>query len=322
MMTKDNSPFFIIGPPRSGTTLIVQMLNRHSRIFIPPETHFFSFVNGFISREKIEERKIIQPEVLRSIVEGYVNGRMFRFLDIEGDTVKPVLLKNASNYGDIFENLMNYLLKRSGKHRWGEKTPRHLRHVDKIKRYFPGAKFILLVRDGRATIKSHYSHPGWFHNIVFFSKEWLRDAKAMLDIIDSVESDKFFILRYESLLENPEDVVRKLMKFLGETYEESMLVPVDDNENGYQFYTRPWMVKSSMGIDHRRADSWREELAPAQIKLIERLTCKELMALGYSTTNPRALTWPLLYIIEYLRFFMYRLKKKLSTTEVFKVSRQ
>lgn len=143
-------PFFIVGSPRSGTTLLVQILNRHNNIYIPPETAFFHHLSLF-NKVKKEEQKLAKD--ISDFVAYYSEQRATKYLNLPEGKVQEILLHNVASYMDVFINLMNELKKQSKKQRWGEKTPHHLRCINEVKKHIPNTKYIIMVRDGRAVIK-------------------------------------------------------------------------------------------------------------------------------------------------------------------------
>jgi hypothetical protein len=99
-----------------------------------------------------------------------------------------------------------------------EKTPRHIRKIDVIRRAIPGARFIVLVRDGRdvtASIAQRY--PGNFtHGIA----RWVFDNNIALSLRGSPDA---LIVRYEDLVVDPARAVAGICAFLEIEYHESML---------------------------------------------------------------------------------------------------
>ena len=102
-----DAPFFIVGSPRSGTTLLEQLVNRHSRLYIPPETAFFHLLSrhGQLVSETAGER-------IASFVQTYLHSSAAEMLNLGHDaTVQKELLENARCYADVFYNLLKLLKK-------------------------------------------------------------------------------------------------------------------------------------------------------------------------------------------------------------------
>src|SRR5262245_17177570 len=126
--------FFIVGCPRSGTTMLQQALNRHSQIAIPPETKYFS---SFFRRSRRRQRQhlkrlnadlCIQLTEPTTSIASIVQGRAF-YEDMAKTYVERLAVKDV---------------------RWfGEKTPEHTSALPIIREMYPEAKILVLCRDGR-----------------------------------------------------------------------------------------------------------------------------------------------------------------------------
>lgn len=291
----DASPFFVIGSVRSGTTLVERILSRHSRLYVPPETFFFTFLDrlGVINCDPSSK------DELQHVAQKYRESKSFAFLDLPRGQEELLMLEDATSYRDIFANLMNFLSHRAGKPRWGEKTPNNLRYVPRIREYFPSARFILVVRDGRAAIISRLKHPNWRRNLIGWARHWAEDASHMRQLMGEIDPSVLFVLRFEELLRSPEHVVREMCNFLGESFEPEMIEPDQVNSaKKRDYYRQPWMSKSTMEIDPARANDWREEYSPRKLKIVEKIAGEQLLGLGYALENPRAPGWRALYVLE------------------------
>ena len=125
---------FIVGCPRSGTTLVQLALNRHSQIVIPPETkYFFSFLG---------HSKQCQHEHLK---------RLERDLQIR--IPKPeTRVRSGPEARAFFEHVARLYVEHLGKKNvvyFGDKSPEHTGQLSDIRRHFPDAKILIVYRDGR-----------------------------------------------------------------------------------------------------------------------------------------------------------------------------
>ncbi|HTI48958.1 MAG TPA: sulfotransferase [Casimicrobiaceae bacterium] len=122
-----------------------------------------------------------------------------------------------------------------------EKTPRHIRKVDAIRRAIPGARFVVLVRDGRdvtASIAQRY--PGDFaHGIA----RWVFDNRIALSLRGSADA---LIVRYEDIVVDPAREMTKVCAFLGVAYDDALL----------KYHERPHLwygekdVRRTSGVAH------------------------------------------------------------------------
>jgi hypothetical protein len=104
-----------------------------------------------------------------------------------------------------------------GKARWVEKTPRHIYRVREILRYFPAAKIVLMLRDGRdvaCSIRDRYG------SLEAGIDRWIEDNRAGEPFWDNASVR---VVRYEKLVSEFEPTVRAVFAFVGEAFEEAAL---------------------------------------------------------------------------------------------------
>jgi hypothetical protein len=139
---KQNSPMpFVVGSPRSGTTLLRFMLDAHLDMAIPPETGFFMSDKKFSDdREKFFLEITAYPSESPNWGDFHISKENFR---TEIEKLK------AFNLTDGLRAFYRVYAERFGKKRWGDKTPLHGLHMKKIQDILPEARFLHIIRDGR-----------------------------------------------------------------------------------------------------------------------------------------------------------------------------
>jgi hypothetical protein len=196
-MNKFKNPVFIVGMPRSGTTLLQGILCNTHHYFPIPETHFFSIVTfglkkstlSYKSRRRIQH-KLLKKSRIRLDLESFAN----KFTEIQ-----------------FFEHVINqYNI--DGIDTFLEKTPRHIFFYSKILKYYPDAKFICLIREPKNVISSQLSNsPKKNKSIIRLS---LLYNKIASEISKAHQNSNVFLVRYEDLTIDPEKVLRQLFSFL------------------------------------------------------------------------------------------------------------
>ena len=146
------APVFVIGPARSGTTLLQTMLGAHPSISALPEMHFwFRIVEladywGDVSQP---ERFRAALGELVSLPAGLLDGADFRVDRILEEAAAQSFL--GLEYRDLLDSVGRDLARRQGKVRWAEKTP--WQSAERIWQLFPEAQIIHLMREiGRAHV--------------------------------------------------------------------------------------------------------------------------------------------------------------------------
>lgn len=209
---------FIVGCPRSGTTLLQSMLAAHPGVFSLPETHFFPTI--------LPTKRLLKAW---GITNNYLAGKQ-KLMDFGA---KPSEIPNwlAGHFiSRLTENFVELLDRRAleeGKYAWVEKTPSHLHFVPNIEGLVPDVKFIHIIRSGRDAIASLYEatnkYPeswGGARSLETCLNRWINDLRISFKY---TENSNHFMLRYEDLISDTEDRLKGVSKFLYMEYSSKML---------------------------------------------------------------------------------------------------
>jgi hypothetical protein len=210
---------FVVGCPRSGTTLLQALLAGHPMLVSLPETHFFS-----LARARHGIARLCGAASPRGAAYA---GEVFRNM---GHTLEPpgqwqVIRKRQS--AKWFVASMDRIAVESGACGWVEKTPSHIARIREIERYVPHAKIIHLLRDGREVIASmhqatHYYPQSWggTRTIDECIERWLRDVKMS---IGYAKRPNHLVLLFDELVSSPQSSLQRICEFLTIPYHSLML---------------------------------------------------------------------------------------------------
>lgn len=205
---RDSDYIFVVGCPRSGTTLLSVLLDRHSRLCISPETQFFDEALPLLTRDPKE----LMLDVLR-------RWSRLREFGIEPEAVMHLLGERDTAPADVLDAMLTLYRQSQQKPRCGEKTPQHLFHVPSLLELFPNAKVICIERDGREVALSLNAMPWWApRNLSDAARLW-NHAVEVAATFACDYPERFTIVRYEELVTHPERLLRPLMEFAGESFE-------------------------------------------------------------------------------------------------------
>jgi hypothetical protein len=188
------APIFVIGAPRSGTTLLRLILDSHPRISCGEETHFLRDMGAIVGRHW-------------DLVSSYGFDRDWWLDRIRG----------------FYEGFQADVLARSGKARWAEKDPTYTLVLDLIDELFPEAVYVHVLRDGRDVVASFRDRWGYRSAARAARGEWARHVRAARALGARLPADRFLELRYERLVAGPESEARRLFDFLGEAWQPDVL---------------------------------------------------------------------------------------------------
>jgi hypothetical protein len=237
---------FIVGCPRSGTTLLQSFLASHSKIVSFPETHLYSrtiSINPIIQKVTLYRAKHIKivEEILTDL--GVQKNKEFKEFGSTFYTSEWVKFLNGqlNQIGEHFRNAEEEFLL--------EKTPRHLHFIDQIQGTENEAFFIHLIRNGEDVVASLSEATG--NN----PEEWSGERSVDKSIFwwnRSIRISQKYIgqknnchVRYENLVKSPEKVLRFLFDRIGLPFEDEILSNYHETANSLIGEEEVWKVKNT-----------------------------------------------------------------------------
>lgn len=222
---------FIIGYPRSGTTLLRLMMNKHPRICVPPEAAFLTWLYRDFAEFSFSASAVHEFVVALSGTRKIENWKLdFTELERELSARAPI------NYAELCDGVYNYYIQhilRRSVDVIGDKNNTYLNEIDLLASLYPGARFIHIVRDGRAvaascldlasrSLASRYAPrlPGTLPEI---AAHWNASIDTILRSLSALNRDRHSTVRFEDLVVNPVSELRGLCAFIEVEFNEDML---------------------------------------------------------------------------------------------------
>jgi len=194
------NPIFVVGCPRSGTSVLAHSLARHSQMWLGPESDY------------IAPLACLAKELYTF---GTQRGER-HWLSNQGVTLDEFLEYIGLGINALYTN-------RSGGLRWIEQTPAYTLNLYDLSKMFPGAHFIHIVRDGRDVVNSmlHSGFPWkWASDFQVACKTWVGFVKAALEFEDT-NPTRILKVYHELLITNSSKKLKKILDFLNLPYEEA-----------------------------------------------------------------------------------------------------
>ncbi|TDC63400.1 sulfotransferase [Actinomadura sp. GC306] len=282
MTPQTSRPIFIIGCPRSGTTLLQQMLHSHPRIAFPSETRFVH--TSYEVRRSFGDLE--QEENRRRLAEWIVKGKDTKFHVLKLDPGKTIeeIVQAPPTLGSALAAVFRAYAREHGKPRWGDKRPSYFRRVPMLRRMFPDAQFIHLVRDGRDAVSSLKKMP-WYHGDTFSAAlTWREAVDTGQRLARRLGPENFYEFRYEDLVAEPESALRPLCAFLGEEYDPAMTKAYQHARETVPS-ARKWHLRTHEAPNTRNVGAWRERLEDWEADLVEHVLASRLRLHGYELTG-------------------------------------
>ncbi|MEM9168730.1 MAG: sulfotransferase [Pseudomonadota bacterium] len=277
---------FIVGVGRSGTTLLRLLLDAHTQLAIPPETHWLPAMLG-LETETTNWRDAASAALASS--------HNWQDMGFGEDDVHEMLAPGASDTPvDFIREIYRRYAARHNATRWGDKTPIHQLSMEMIARQLPEARFIHMIRDGRDVAASHKGL--WFGP----GDDMRRAARMWIWRISLARQSAQFLphyleVRYEDLVRDPRTTLQRICEFIDLPFQESQLAAHERAEGRLAELDD---LKGPRGlIDARRRQSihewtnrppdssrigrWRTILSTEEVETFQTIAADFLTELGY-----------------------------------------
>lgn len=234
-------PLFVIGSPRSGTSLLRLVLTSHSKIIIPPECGFIVWLYGKFSRWN--KRDSINPTTREHFLNELYACKKFDTWALERITLDGLISNlQPSNYATLCALVYSAYMSKLGRSAtiWGDKNNFHIDHLPLLGEIYPNARFLHIVRDGRDVACSYREvmnrksaspyAPNFKTDIKSIGNEWSTNVNKVGDYLDKLINAKQTTVRYEDLVLQPEYVLSEVCSWLNLSYEPQMLAFHETNK--------------------------------------------------------------------------------------------
>lgn len=297
-------PIFIIGLPRSGSTLWLNVIDKHCDVASFNEMHYLSpwhrdfrhvlRTAGDLSHDA-NVHLLVDLIFAEPLTRGLRHGRYFwrsiqklRGSGLPDALVERILSSENRRIGDVFRMLIEEATRLRGGARAAVKFPVHPVYTDLLIDWWPEARLVHISRDPRSLAASKANDPGgtvrltsrhpWMRGILpylgmslaTFQYIWTSRVHTRMR-----NHPNYGLFLYEELLSRPEATVKRLCDFCSLDFDASMLDPAAGQASSVTG------AKAS-GFDSSRMRGWQNVLAPWQSSLIARLTRRSMKRFGYS----------------------------------------
>jgi hypothetical protein len=265
------------------------MVNAHSRIAMMEESHW---IPRMYHKRTLTPQGVITKELISRLLE------LPRFvaLGISHDE----LLKLAGNaqpvsYSTFVTGIFDLYGKARGKELVGDKTPDDVRWLDTLHALWPKARIVHLIRDGRDVClsimnwpKAHAKNPGTFPTwkddpVSTTALWWELNVRLGRQFGGSLRPERYYELRYESLVSHPERECVALCSFLDLPYEGAMLRYYEGKtQTGPALSSKDAWLPVTAGLR-----DWKSQTPGRDIERFEAAAGELLEQLGYPRAYPQ-----------------------------------
>jgi len=293
----NNKVIFIVGASRSGTTMLSRILGKHTTIFALNELHVFGDLITVDSLQKVlplAQQRALAETVLRREEHGIWGAGKALSKPRSVKAVVDKLEAQACTGAAVFRESVLHVAHEHGKQHAAEQTPRNIFFAEALLKAYTQAHVVHMVRDPRAVLASQKNK--WrrkflggsgipllemirmwtnYHPITL-SKLWV-NANRVATNLDT--HDRFHVLKFEQLLASPKECLNELCQSMGLGFEEQMM-DIDHVGSSHQHN-----VSKASGISSTTAESWRNNLSPAEQWVSEKMCAEVMKHFGYDSAD-------------------------------------
>jgi hypothetical protein len=275
---RSRAPVFVLGSPRSGTTLLYDMLLSAGGFAVYlAESNVFNLLAPRFGDFSVRANR-------EKLLDAWLNSKLFRASGLDSSRIRERVLAQCQNGGDFLRIVMEEICRAQGMTRWAENSPEGMLYLPLIKRQIPDALFVHILRDGRDVATSlarrRFVRPfPWEdrHGLMGCGLYWEWMVEQGRNFGKSVTAD-YVEVRFERLISHPQETMDQIGRFIDQPLDYEVIRRV-----AYGSVAKP---NTSFSQDVDKTDfnpvgRWKTAFSPQELSRFERLVGPTLIELGY-----------------------------------------
>lgn len=294
METASQLPFFfIIGRPRSGTTLLRTLLDAHPEVKIPPEypviLDLYKQFGSFPIPDEQSRNRFLQAFKQPLTFDFW----KYEYLCINEEALLRDLKKlhAQASFAEViklFHFHASSLFKKGKVNLIGDKNPVYALYTRRLMKIFPEARFIYIHRDYRDNFVSMRKFEFEAPNIILQAYRWNYITSLMLKLRKQ-HPEKFLFVNYEELASFPEREFQKVCNFLNIGYNESVFEFYKQQNQTFDLIGKEMFMKYheslTQPISPKNTNLWKTRLSQREVRLADAICKKNGSLLNYSNAG-------------------------------------
>lgn len=229
-----DSPLFIIGNPRSGTSLLRLILTSHSKILIPPECGFIIWLSQIYS--EWNQLDTHDSAKRKKYLDDLLACKKFETWGLSREKIEhQIITRKPQNYAQLCAIVYEAYGENIGEKFsiWGDKNNFHIHHLRELYDLYGKARFLHIVRDGRDVACSYREvmkersnspyAPKLDTEISAIAEDWSSNVMKIQTFMESIPAVHVMTIRYEDLVSFPESTISSICNWLDVGFESEML---------------------------------------------------------------------------------------------------
>jgi len=288
--------FFIIGRPRSGTTLIRTLLDAHPQVIVPPE---YPVIPDLFHR--LGPNPQWNDSNKTKLLQTFKKPQTFDFWNYDYLRIDEQSLINdlnklharvpLSRVIKLFYYHSKSVFPKDNLLLLGDKNPVYALYTPLLMKWFPEAKFLFITRDYRDNLVSMRKFEWEAPNPVLQAWRWKYISRMMLRM-KALYPSRVLMFRYEDLASRPEEELKKICDFLQIPFLNSMLSFHEKAGDSFSFIDKTTLLKYheslTQPIHTSTIGRWREKLTTSEVRLMDATVGSYAEKAGYKREYPNS----------------------------------
>jgi hypothetical protein len=278
---KCGAPVFVVGCPRSGTTLLYHMLLSAGGFAVyRAESNVFNLLLPRFGDLGVRRNR-------QRLMNTWLRTRMFTVSGLDAKQIEAKILDECRDYGDFLRIVMEEVALRQNARRWADCTPEHLLYLREIEESLPGALIIHIIRDGRDVAlsidKQRWVRAFWWdkkRSLMAAALYWrwmVRRGREYGRIL----GPRYMEVRYEDLVTEPRRILVEVGRFVDHDLDYDRILrtgigSVSQPNTSFEF--------SNQEREFDPLGRWKKLLSTQDLEEVEGLIGDVLVELGYPLT--------------------------------------
>jgi hypothetical protein len=278
MYNSYNSPIFVVGSSRSGTTLLYHILLSSG------EFPLYEAETLLLSICPVKYGNIRRKRNYKRFIADWVRSKQFLRSGLDPDEFMDGAKDHHETYTDFLRYFMESMAAKHGKNRWVEKTPGHIMHMEQLSAEFKNAKFIHVIRDGRDVALSKRK-AGWIGSksnnpekqLLMAAMEWemaVRHGRKQGEKL----GPNYLEVNYEDMVCDIDGVLSKINDFANISVDRKKL---EDSSVGSLKKANTAFADEMVGISNKALKRWKTGLSEKELATINTAVGDTMLRFGY-----------------------------------------
>ena len=281
---RSKAPVFVLGCGRSGTKLLYHtLLSAGGFALYHAESNTFNLIG-------LRFGNLARRENRRDLLDHWLHSKLFYRSCLTREEIEPKILEECRNAGDFLRILMETIARKQGVERWAECTPLHLLYLPLIKKLFPDALIVHIIRDGRDVAVS-LDRIGWIKPF-----PWDRSRKLLVPAIfwkwivgkghhyGSRMGGDYLEVHYEDVVERPRETLAQIGAFIDHDLDYDR---IQQNAQGSMVDPNSSFRGDGQEKESNPVGRWKIVLSTDEVAKMESLIGDQLQSLEYPLVTPK-----------------------------------